>query len=268
VRGSAKRGAGGLDAAGFERAELDVVVALAQADSPGAEQLALLGEDALEELLLLADALVRARLEAHQLHHEAARAQLVVEPGFAAALGDQLDAVDLPAAAALDLRDEHGLARGRELLAVALLEVLCLGHVAGLRAFARELEGARRAEVEVDVDDFVGARVLVLGDDLAVAQPREQRVLQVAVAAELGAHVVHALQHVLVEVDFPGEVDLVEHLLLTAGWVELHVHGGAVSVHDAQLQLRVDLLLAANVEELAADLREARARLGAVEEVL
>ena len=44
--------------------------------------------------------------------------------------------------------------------------------------------------------------------------------------------------------------------------------GRAVAVDDAQLELGVDLLLAANVAELLADLCEARARLGAVEEVV
>ena len=44
--------------------------------------------------------------------------------------------------------------------------------------------------------------------------------------------------------------------------------GRAVAVGDDQLKLGVYLLLAADVEELAADLCGARARLGAVEEVV
>ena len=268
VRGGAEGDAAGRDAACVERAERGAVVVLAQPDAPGAEHLALFGEDALQELLLLAHAFVGTRLELHQLHHEAARAQFVVEAGFAAALGHELHAVGASAAAAFDFGDEHRLARGGERVAVALLEVVGLGDLARLAALARELEGAGRTQVEVDVDHAVGARVLVLGDDVAVAQAREQRVLQVAVAAEACAHVVHALEHVLVEVDLLGGVDFEEHAFLAADRVDLHVDGRAVAVDDAQLELGVDLLLAADVEELAADLCEARARLGAVEEVV
>ena len=157
VAGGAEGHAARRDAAGVEAAELGAVVAAAQADAPGVEELALLGEDALEELLLLADALVRAGLELHQLHHETACAQFVVEACLAAAFGDELHAVDFAAAAALDLGDEHGLARGGERVAVALLQVVSVRDVARLGALARELEGAGGTQVEVNVDDAVGA---------------------------------------------------------------------------------------------------------------
>ena len=268
VAGGAERDAARRDAAGVEPAELGSVVAAAQADAPRVEEFFLLREDALQELLLLADALVGSGFELHQLHHEAARAQFVVETGLAAALGDELDAVDFAAAAALDLGDEHGLARGGECVAVALLQVVGVGDVARLSALARELEGAGRTEVEVDVDDAVGTGVLVLGDDLAVAEFGEQCVLQVAVAAESRAHVVHALEHVLVEVDLLCRVDFEEDAFGAAGGVDLDVDCRAVAVDDTELELGVDLLLAADVEELATDLREARARLSAVEEVV
>lgn len=157
MAGGAEGHAPRRDAAGVEAAELGAVVAAAQADAPSVEELALLGEDALEELLLLADALVGARLELHQLHHEPARAQFVVEACLAAAFRDELHAVDFAAAAALDLGDEHGLARGGELVAVALLQVVGVRDVARLGALARELEGAGGTQVEVNVDDAVGA---------------------------------------------------------------------------------------------------------------
>ena len=111
----------GLGAIGIECAECRLVFVLAQVDSPGLEQLFLFRDDALQEVHVIAESFIWTRLELHQLHHEATGAEFVVETGFTAALGDELHSVNATTTSALDFGDEHRLARGVELVAVAFL---------------------------------------------------------------------------------------------------------------------------------------------------
>ncbi len=225
------------------------------------EELLRLRENAHQEFLVLADALVLARLELHQLHHEIAGAQLVVEAGLAAELGDELERVDPSAASALLLSHQHWLVLELHVACPALLQLLALRHFARLLPACSDRELVVRTHLEVNVGHFLCLGRVLLSDHLAALEARKDGRAQVALA-DLLAHLVHGLQHRLVEVDLLRRVDLELDAVL------LDVDGRTLASDHADALVGVDLLLAGNVEELAADLREAAALLRVVENVV
>ena len=79
--------------------------------------------------------------------------------------------------------------------------------------------------VEVVVDDAVYTGVLVLGNDVVVAQAREQCILEFAVVSEVCTHVDNTLQHVLVEADLLCGIKHEKHKLLATDGARLHLDG-------------------------------------------
>ena len=86
--------------------------------------------------------------------------------------------------------------------------------------------------VEVVVDDAVYTGVLVLGNDVVVAQAREQCILEFAVVSEVCTHVDNTLQHVLVEADLLCGVKDEKHKLLTTDGIRLQVDGRSIAIDD------------------------------------
>jgi hypothetical protein len=121
VYGGTEGDVSGLGAIGIECAKYRLVVVVAQVDSPGLEQFFLFRDDALQEVHVIAESFIWTRLELHQLHDEATGAKFVVEIGFAAALGDEVNSVNATTEASLDFGDEHRLTLCGKLVAVALL---------------------------------------------------------------------------------------------------------------------------------------------------
>ena len=237
-----------------------------QPDVLAFEEFLAFAEDAREEVALLLDADVLARLGFEQLHHEAARAQLVVEPGFAAELGHQVDRVRLASASALLLADQHRLVVRLDGAAPAFAQLVLLRDLALLAALAAQREPVRGRHLEVHVRDALGLGGVVLRDDLAALEALEQLLLEVALA-EPAAELVHRLEHGLVEVDLLGGVDF-DEAALDVVFVGAQVDGGAEARDDADGLLRVDLRARADVEELASDLRVLALELRAVEDVV
>ena len=165
-----------------------------------------LSEHAHQEFFVLADALVLARLELHQLHHEITGTQFFVEAGLAAELGDELECVDPSASSALLLGHQHRLVLKLHVARPALLQLLAIGHFTRLLPTRSDRELVVRAHLEVDVGHFLGFGRVLLGDHVAALEARQDRRTQVALA-DLLAHLVHGLQHSLVEVDLLRGVD-------------------------------------------------------------
>ena len=97
---------------------------------------------------------------------------------------------------------------------------------------ARDREGSGWTQVEVFVDEAVCTGVLVLGNDVAVAQAREQCILKVAVVSEVCTHVDNTLQHFLVEADLLCGVKHEKHKLLTTDGIRLQVDGRSIAIDD------------------------------------
>lgn len=257
--------AAGMHASPFDvRQERLALVVEHQPDAILVEQLPLLAEHRGEELLVLADAEVLLEFELHELHHEAACPQLVVESGLSAELGHQLDGVGLAAASTLLLRLQDRLVLGQHLAVLAFFELLLLGDFAGLVPSPHG-EAVLRAHVEFDVGDLLGLGGVVVCDDVAPFEALDDGVAQVAFV-DLLAHLVHGLEHSLVEVDLLRGVDFDEDALLA--FVFAHVDGRTLAGQDADALLGVDLLFRVDVEELAPDLRQPAVRLRAVEDVV
>ena len=86
--------------------------------------------------------------------------------------------------------------------------------------------------ISINSDKSYSLNQQALPLDSIIAKVREQRILEVAVDVEACTHVVHILQHVLVEVDLLCGVDLEKHILLAADGIHLNMDGRDIAVDN------------------------------------